>query len=284
LQSRAERLSSNDEETAQYVNDYLYNLAADSLGVSNITKEQFDAIQAGFEEQLAQVSEDTSTAYDNIQSAIDTAAGNIKTSSETYTSNLTDPYRALPDSMKSFMEAATTSASDTIESTDSLNKASDAGEAYSSALTDSMEWLPDDMAEIGDDAIDGFTESIEDGIDRARYLGEQLGDALSGGLSDSLDIESPSVVMSNIGEMANAGLIEGLEGTQSYVYDVASASGKAMSGGIVNGYESSNSYDYSATNHNDVKLNVNYANRKMTAAEEWRTQKQLLENVYSLIA
>ena len=63
---------------------------------------------------------------------------------------------------------------------------------------------------IGEASADGLVQGVENKSTDIENAGKDMGAALSGGASDELDINSPSKVFENIGEMVVAGLINGL--------------------------------------------------------------------------
>lgn len=69
-----------------------------------------------------------------------------------------------------------------------------------------------DWTDTSGEIVNGFVQSVEGDLDRVKRAGESLGEALEGGVRESLEIQSPSKVMERLGAFAVEGLDKSLRG------------------------------------------------------------------------
>ena len=86
-----------------------------------------------------------------------------------------------------------------------------------SSILNNFEGLPEDFDDVGKEALSGLTYGMEDEIPALADTSEMSAQEIVDAIKEYLDINSPSVVMEEIGRYVSQGLAEGIERGEPYI-------------------------------------------------------------------
>jgi hypothetical protein len=144
---------------------------------------------------------------------------------------LTDPPPQLKQDMSQIGQGAVEAL------VDGANTAAEEEEVHiQDTLTNPLSTLPGELGGIAANAVDAFVSKIEAGEDRAYKAGAKLGGGAGRGAAASLEIRSPSRVMTRLADNVTSTTANRIEAGIPKVQRISEAFGSAISSGYSNGY------------------------------------------------